>query len=494
MFKTLLKSDLFILLLLATAKLILHLLTNHNYGFHRDELAMLYDARHLAWGYVAYPPLTPFLGHVELALFGPSLVGFRVFSALAQALVMVLAGLMAKELGGGRVAQILAASGAGIGTLTLIQGALFQYVAFDFLWVVFLAYFTLRLLKSDNPRWWIGIGVVIGLGMMTRYTMAVHVIGLILAVLLTPARKFLRSPWLWAGAGIAFVIFLPNLIWQLQNDFISLAFQQTIRARDIAIGRADSFLLDQLLMPNPLTLSYWIGGLFFYFRDARYRALGYLSAIPVVLFFILQGRGYYPAPVYVLLIAAGVTAVERKMAALPAPSARRTLIREGASLGLGLIIAGALSLPLAPINSAWWNLTAEVHDNFTEEIGWRELTEQVAAVVRTLPPDARAAVLAGNYGVAGALALYGADYDLPPLISPANSFWLAGPPADDVDTLIVVGYSEESAEAFFLSCELAGRVTNAYEVPNEEFGGEILLCKGLRQPWMEMWETMRRFM
>ena len=494
--KSFLKSDLFPLLLLAAAKLILHLLTNHHYGFHRDELAMLYDARHLAWGYVAYPPLTPFLGYIELALFGPSLVGFRFFSALAQALVMVLAGLMAKELGGGRVAQILAATGAGIGTLTLIQGALFQYVAFDFLWVVLLAYFTLRLLKTDNPRWWIGIGITIGLGMMTRYTMAVHVVGLILAVLLTPARKYLRSPWLWAGAGVALVIFLPNLIWQVQNDFISLTFQQTIRARDIAIGRADSFLLDQLLMPNPLTLSYWIGGLLFFFRDPRYRTLGYLPAIPVVLFFILRGRGYYPAPVYVLLIAAGVTAVERKLAAVPAPHARRALIREGAAIGLGLIIAGALSLPLAPINSAWWNLTAEVHDNFTEEIGWRELNEQVAEVFQTLAPEERAsaAVLAGNYGEAGAFALYGAAYGLPPLISPANSFWFAGPPAETLDTLIVVGYRQDSAEQFFLTCEVAGRVTNADDVPNEEYGGEILLCRGLRQPWREMWAEMRRFM
>ena len=131
---------------------------------------------------------------------------------------MVIAGLMAKELGGTRKAQIFAAFGTGIGVFTLIQGALFQYVAFDFLWVVLLAYFTIRLLKSDDPRWWLAIGIVIGLGMMTRYTMGVHVIGLVLAVLFSQTRKQLKSPWLWAGVTIAIIIFLPNLIWQIRHN------------------------------------------------------------------------------------------------------------------------------------------------------------------------------------------------------------------------------------------------------------------------------------
>ncbi len=181
------KSDLFILILLAAIQLTIHLLSNDQYGFHRDELATLQDARMLDWGFVAYPPLTPFLGSIELKLSGTSLVGFRFFSALAMSIAIVIAGLMVKELGGARRAQILAALGTATGPLVLIQGALFQYVAFDFLWVVLLSYFTLRLLKTDNPRWWLAMGVVIGLGMMTRYTMGVYAISLVLAVLLTPS-------------------------------------------------------------------------------------------------------------------------------------------------------------------------------------------------------------------------------------------------------------------------------------------------------------------
>lgn len=485
--KSFYKSDLFILIFLAATKFILHLLTNHQYGFHRDELATLHDARNLAWGFIAYPPLTPFLASIELKLFGTSLVGFRFFSALAQSVVMVFAGLMAKELGGSRKIQILSALGAGIGILTLIQGALFQYVAFDFLWVVLLAYFTLRLLNTDNPRWWLAIGIVIGLGMMTRYTMGVHVIALIIAVMVTPARKYLRSPWLWLGALAAFLIFLPNLIWQIQNDFISLEFQAAIRARDISIGRADGFLLDQLLMPNPFMLPFWVAGVIFLFRSEKYRALALLSTLPVLIFFLLQGRGYYPAPIYVMLIAAGMTTSK------PASSLTGTWV----TVSLGFLIAGALTLPIAPVNSTLWNISYEVHDNFSEQIGWRELTEQVADVYQSLPEEeqTRAGILAGNYGEAGALELYGSEFNLPQVISPANSFWLQGIPVETIDVLVVVGYSEETAETLFNSCDVAGEVSNSYNVLNEESnGGIILVCKGLQRPWTELWLIMRRFM
>lgn len=485
--KSFYQSDLAILLLLASAKFILHLLTNHNYGFHRDELATLHDARNLAWGFIAYPPLTPFLASIELKLFGTSLAGFRFFSALAQSVVMVITGLMAKELGGSRKIQILSALGAGIGILTLIQGALFQYVAFDFLWVVLLAYFTLRLLNTEDPRWWLAIGVVIGLGMMTRYTMGVHVIALIIAVMVTPARKYLRSPWLWLGALAAFLIFIPNLIWQIQNDFISLEFQAAIRARDIAIGRADGFLLDQLLMPNPFMLPFWVAGVIFLFRAAKYRALALLSTLPVLIFFLLQGRGYYPAPIYVMLIAAGMTTSK------PASS----LTGAWVSVSLGFLIAGALTLPIAPVNFALWNISYEVHDNFAEQIGWRELTEQVADVYQSLPEEeqTRAGIMAGNYGEAGALELYGVEYNLPKVISPANSFWAQGIPDETIDVLVLVGYSEETAETLFNYCDVAGEVSNSYNVLNEESnGGIILVCKGLQRPWTELWLVMRRFM
>src|SRR5215510_2780109 len=161
-----------ILILLAFAKILLHTLTSGQYGFHRDELATLDDARYLAWGYVAYPPVTPAIARLALALFGPSLVGVRLFSAIAMSCTMVLVGLMARELGGSRSAQILAAVAVAIVPLAVFQSAILQYVCFDYMCWVLTAYLTIRLCGSENPQWWLGIGAAIGLGMMTKYTMA----------------------------------------------------------------------------------------------------------------------------------------------------------------------------------------------------------------------------------------------------------------------------------------------------------------------------------
>src|SRR5215472_11572579 len=180
------RSDLAALLLLAVVSFLLHLATNGQYGFHRDELQTLDDARHLDWGFVVYPPITPLIGRLELVLFGTSLIGFRVFSAMAVSIIMVLTGLMAKEMGGNRHIQLLAAVSAGIVPVSLVQGAVFQYVSFDYLWGVTVTYLLVRLVKSDDPRWWLPIGAFLGLGMETSYTMGFLVLGIVGAVLLTP--------------------------------------------------------------------------------------------------------------------------------------------------------------------------------------------------------------------------------------------------------------------------------------------------------------------
>ena len=194
-------SDTAILIYMALGTVVVHLVTGGRYGFQRDELATLDDARHLAWGYVAYPPVTPFFGRLSLLMFGTSLTGFRFFAALAEASAMVLTGLMARELGGHRVAQLVAAAAAI--PFCLGGGALMQYVSFDYLCWVLTAYFVVGLLKSDDPRWWITIGSAIGLGMLSKYTMVFFVAGLTAGVLLTDARRHLASKWLWLGIAAA---------------------------------------------------------------------------------------------------------------------------------------------------------------------------------------------------------------------------------------------------------------------------------------------------
>ena len=213
-----------LLLTIAAAVISLHLLTNGRYGFHPDELAFLSDARHLAWGFVAYPPLMPLVERVGLGVFGLSLVGLRLFSVLAQAAAIVVTGLMARELGGGKLAQIAAALSVALSGLPLFEGTEFQYTSLDYLWWVLVAYFVIRLLKTDDARWWLAIGATAGIGMMTKYTMAFFVAGIVGGMALTEARRYFVNRWFWAGSALGLAIFLPNLLWQARHHFISLHF------------------------------------------------------------------------------------------------------------------------------------------------------------------------------------------------------------------------------------------------------------------------------
>jgi 4-amino-4-deoxy-L-arabinose transferase-like glycosyltransferase len=359
-------SDVAILVYMALGTVLLHALTGGRYGFQRDELATLDDARHLAWGYVAYPPVTPFFGRLSLLLFGTSLAGFRFFAALAEAAAVVLTGLMARELGGNRGAQLVAAAAAI--PFCIGGGALMQYVSFDYLCWVLTAYFVLRLLKSDDPRWWIAIGSAIGLGMLSKYTMGVFVAGLTAGVLLTNARRYLASKWLWLGIAASIVIFLPNLIWQAQHGFISLDFLRQIHERDVRIGRARYFLPEQLeftLLGFPL----WLAGLYYYlFSPAgrRFRALGWMYLVPLLLLVIAKGRGYYLAAAYPMLYAAGAVRLEQWLGSRRRPSLARAMV--WTALVADMAVAAAIMLPIEPVNSTWWNLAVKLNEDFREEI------------------------------------------------------------------------------------------------------------------------------
>lgn len=499
--RTLLASDGARLLLPALAILILHALTNGQYGFHRDELAVLDNARRLAWGYIAYPPITPLIARIALDLSGPSLVALRFFSSFTLAIATVLTGLMARELGGGRRAQAVAAVAVAIAPIALLQGAIFQYVSFDYLWWVLGYYGVIRLLKTDNPRWWLIIGATVGLGMETKYTMAFWVAALAGAVLLTRARRYLASPWLWGGVVVAIVIVLPNLIWQFQHAFISLEFLSSIHARDARIGRTSGFVPEQFVVStSAFTVPLWIAGLASLLVSAAgkpFRALGWIYVILFGMLFAAPGRSYYLAPAYPVLFAAGSVVWERWLALLPP---RRSRVVHGVTWG-GLAIGGLLGvvlvLPIAPVNSDLWRVTSTVHDTFVEEIGWPDLVDTVAGIYAALPSDERygAAILAGNYGEAGAIDLYGPAHGLPSAISGADSYWPRGYGDPPPRTLVVVGFSAEEAAGYFTLCNVAGQVTNRYSVANEEttYHSDILVCHGSRQPWPALWRRLRSF-
>ena len=493
-------SDMGILILLALIKLIIHILTNGQYGFHRDELGFLDDARYLAWGYVSYPPFTVFIARLALILFGPSLTGLRFFAALGQSIAMVFAGLMARELGGSRRAQLVAAFATAIAGISLSSSSLFNYDGFDYLWWVLMGYLIVRLLRSQDPRYWLGIGAVIGIGMMTKYTIAFYVVGLIVGIFLTKSWRYLISPWLWAGVGLSILIFLPNLIWQIQNNFIYLHFLTYIHARDIQIGRTQGFLIGQFYVAaNPVTIPLWVAGLYFFFFTAsghRYRLIGWMAASAFLLFLFLQGRDYYTGPIYPSLIAGGAVYGEQWLASLSLERARRVSVNTWTALAIGGLIVSALVLPLAPVNSIWWQVARKVDIEPREEIGWPDLVKTVAAIYDTLPPSEKSQTgILTNYSEVGAIGIYGPAYGLPPAIGGENSDWLRGYGDPPPQALIVIGWNAVNVNTHFQRCTLAGKITNSYNVLNEDtmYRPDIFLCRGLRESWPEFWREIQSF-
>lgn len=469
-----------------------HMLTNGQYGFHRDEWQFLSDAQHLDWGFVPYPPLTAALEFLGLKMFGLSLVGLRLFSVLAQVLVILASGLMARDLGGGRRAQIFAAIAVALSPLPLFEATEFQYSSFDLLWWVLLAWCVIRLLRDDEPRWWLAIGIVAGLGMMTKYSIAFELVGLLMGVLLTDARRHVTTGWFWAGGAIALLMFAPNLIWLIRHDFVSYHFLQSIHARDVRLGRTDGFLRGQFLLnANLFAAPVWLAGVFACFKERRYRMLGWMYVVPLLLFGFAQGRAYYTCGAYPMLLAMGSVVGERWLRTLrPAWRGGMTALMFAGVFAVGVYA----TLRIVPIASSGPLRDFALRNNgdLREEIGWNELVAQVAAIRDALPAGQQAdlGIAVGNYGEYGAIALLGPRYHLPAPVSTINSAWLRGYPTPPPTTLIVLGNSRERVDQLLTGCRVAGHTTNAQGVVNEESRDhpDIFVCGPARKPWSELWK------
>jgi hypothetical protein len=488
------------LLAIAFARWLLHLLTHGQYGFHRDELAVLDDAHRLAWGYVAYPPLVPFLARLGIDALGTTLPGYRLFSGIAQAAATLLAGLIARELGGARGAQLLASFAVCCVPFSMIAGSMLQYTSLDYLWWVLAAWMLLRIANGGDPRWWLGLGVAIGLGMLTRYTMAVCAIAIAFAVAATPLRRRLATPWPWLGALLSLLLFAPNAWWQWRHGFVYLDFVREIHARDVRIGRTDGFLAGQLLVgAGPLLAPLWIAGLAWLSLAEparRWRALAWLYAVALLLFWLSKARDYYLAPAYPMLLAAGCVALAAGVARLRPRFALAARIALAAVACLAFALAVVVGLPVSPVGSEGWRIARKVHDDFAEQVGWPELVAQVSAVYHALPePErARTAIFAGNYGEAGAIDLYGPAHGLPRAIGTVNSYWDLGYGDPAPTTVIVLGADAEGIARAPAECTLAARVRIPHGVENEESGRpDIYLCRRLRMDFAKEWPRMRSF-
>jgi 4-amino-4-deoxy-L-arabinose transferase-like glycosyltransferase len=479
---------------LALAIAALHIATNGAFGFHRDELQVLSDARHMAWGYVAYPPLTPAIERVSMALFGISLRWLRLGSVIAQGLVLVLTGMTAAELGGGRFAQLAAVLAVAASPLPMFNATEFQYTSFDMLWLVALVYCLARLLRRGDERWWLAVGACAGLGLMTKYTMAFYLVALCLGLILTPARRSFRSRWLWYGLALAFVMALPNLLWQARHDWISLTFLRFIHGRDVAEGRTATFWADQFTLNTPtLVAPLWMAGVVWLFLPAqrRFRVLGYVFALVVLILWVSQGRGYYAGAVYPLALTAGAVAWAHLLRRMPkfwpgvAQAATVILILANGALAARVLV------PLGAVSAA--NAGLRSNGELREEVGWNELARTTAMIWDQLPAAerSRAAILTFNYGETGAIDILGRNYGLPAAISPVNTAWYRGYGTPPPQTEIILGLSRAEATDAFHACRLAGHNGNRYGVHNEESAShpDIFVCGPPRAPWPATWKA-----
>ena len=479
------------LLAVAAVKLALDLVVNAAYGFHTDELYYILSGQHPAFGYVDFPPVTPLLALLNTSLFGISPWTLRLFPALTGAVVVLLTGMCALELGGSRWVAILTSVLALLSPY-LLATWLFQTVEFDELNWVIAIYLLLRLLRTGDGRLFIPLGVDLGVGIETKVTILGLCVGIAVAVLVSrDLRPLLRSRHPWIGALIALAIAAPNVAWQIANGSPTLIYIANHRADIAQSGGIAAFIELFLLCIGPLLLPVWIAGLFLLFRDQRLRPMGVLTVV-VILLFLPEGKAYYPAPTIPLALAAGCTAVGRIVSRLR----RRWVV--GLVLAGGLLQVVVLSpiiLPVIPASSIHRYGIDKLNPDAANTVGWPEMTAQVGAVYKSLPPAerARTAILTSIDGQAGAIDIYGGSDHLPQAISPHLSFWYWKPANLDPTTLVTVGYTPSELSFLCGTLKAAGAVTIPYSIDNLNQGTPILLCTDLKESINAAWPALRNF-
>jgi 4-amino-4-deoxy-L-arabinose transferase-like glycosyltransferase len=461
-----------VIVCLSACKLLVHLYAGRYYGYFIDELYYLACSRRLDWGYVDQPPLIASIAWIGRSLLGDSLPAIRFFPALAGAAEVALTSLIARELGGKRFAQGLAALTALVALGFLAMDSFLSMNAFEPLFWMGCAYTLIRMVKTGNPRLWIWFGILAGFGLENKYSMLIFGAGIVLGLLLTPQRRLLANRWFWIGGGIAFLIFLPNLLWNIDRQFPFLELQANIRrsGRDVPLGPL-AFLGQEILAMNPLALPVWLAGLGFYFFSRvgkSFRALGWAWVLTAGVILYRSPRIYYLWPAFPLLFAAGGVMWESWLAQ---PGLRWLKVAYPALMFAAGAVLAPLVIPVLPPET-YIRYTKALHlqppaiethklgplpQIYADQFGWEEMVATVARVYNSLPPEirARTAIFGQNYGQAGAIDLFGPKYGLPPAISGHQNYFLWGPRNYTGESVIVMHGRQEDLERRFASVRQA---------------------------------------
>jgi hypothetical protein len=503
-----LAGGMLIVVAIALGKLGLHCVFNNRYGYFRDEFDYLSCGDHLAWGYVDQPPLLPFLARVSRIVLGDSLRSIRFLPALATSAVVVLAAMIAREFGGRPFALILSAVAVLIAPIYLSGGSLLTTNCIEPLLWMGCVYFAILAIKRD-ARYWLLFGVVAGLGLEEKYSIAVLGFAIVAGLLLTKQRSHLLNKWFWLGGAEAFLIFLPNLVWNIHNHWPFLELMHNIRVtgKDVQLSPLE-FFLQQGLLVHPFTAPIWIAGVFTLLLSPRlknYRALAWCYLVAFTVFVALKGKNYYLAPIYPMLLAAGAvmveSGIERTRQAWLKPAIIVLLIAGGAwfapvvvpILSVDHFISYMNKLPFKVPRTEHSHERALLPQHYADQFGWEEMTAMTAQAWSRVPPEERrdCGIFAQDYGQAGAIDFFGPRYGLPPALSGHQTYFLWGPRDYSGNCMIVLDDRQEVLDKLFEHVEYVGSSDNPYAL---ERNIPVFLCRGAKFGSLaQLWPKLKKW-
>ncbi len=501
----------------AAAKLLVQLVAVRGYGWFRDEFYYIACSEHLAFGYVDHPPLAPLLTAATRAVFGDSIVGLRLLPAIAGAATVIVAGLLAREFGARRFGQTVAAIGVLVAPQYLALNHFVSMNAYEVLAWPLAALMLARALNDERAgrtapvSTWMWLGVVLGLGLQNKHSMLFFGFGLAAGLLIAPARRLLLTRGPWIAAAVAGLLFLPNVIWQMQHGWPTIEFMENARRmKNVALPPA-TFLGEQVVSMNPAAAPLWIGGLVWLLgapAGRAFRPFGVAYLAILVVFLTTAAKPYYLAAYYSILFAAGGVGTEAVLASIANRTAARA-VRIGVvaiPVLVGIAIA-PLALPVLPVEQyiryAHWigigGAPAERHrmgvlpQFYADMFGWRELVTTVERAATHLTPEERemAVVVTGNYGEAGAINFLGRGRAVPRAISGHNNYWLWGPGDLDPRVLLILGGSLEEHNECTTVQEVA-RTTCDYCMPYED-DLPVFVCRDVKGTVSQVWQAAKHF-
>lgn len=494
----------------AIACLAVHLAVNAagGYGYFRDEFYYLACADHLDWGYVDHPPLSILLLRLWSAIAGDSLFALRLPAALAGAGTVLLTGLIAREMGGRRFAQGMAALAALAAPMYLAVTGFYSMNAYELVFWALAAFLVARILRTGDERMWIGLGVVLGLGLQNKLSVLWLGAGLAAGLVLTPARRWLLTRWPYLAAGIALLLFLPHVLWQVANAFPTREFMRNAQEMKMTEVRPVEFVSEQVLTMNPVLAPLWAGGLLFLLLapgGRRFRLLGVIYLAVLALLLVNgRSRASYLSPAYPALFAAGAVWLEGLgggLARLARPAYAVLVLAAGvalAPLALPVLpveryIAYAARLGVGPSTDERVEMGA-LPQFFADMHGWEEMVGTVARVYHSLTPEeqAKAAIFAQNYGEAGAITHLGRPLGLPAAISGHNNFWLWGPGDWTGEVAVVLGGDEADNREVCGELAEAARIDCGHCMPYENHQ-PVYICRRLKMPPADLWPKVKRY-